>query len=243
VEDKPVLILQHQTPERPAYLATWLKLHGVPYVTVNASTGEFPKCIDNYSALAVMGGSMSANDPLPSNNAAQILILQAFYRDIPVIGHCLGGQLMAKALGAEITDSPQPEIGWAPIHWVDCPSTDSWFGRNPTGWVAHWHYQAFSLPHGAILLAGSDACPNQAFTIGKHLAMQFHIEVDPHKINSWVEDGDPDWLGALGKYTTVQNREQILSGVGIHMAYHQITANNVYKKWLESTGHFTPSLT
>lgn len=241
--DKPVLILQHQNPERPAYLTTWLKLHGVPYTTVNASVGSFPKSIDGYSALAVMGGSMSANDPLPSNHDAQILILQAMYRDIPVVGHCLGGQLMAKALGARITDSPQPEIGWQPIQWVDCTSRVEWFGVTPTGWVAHWHYQTFDLPRGATLLAGSAACPHGAFSIGKHLAMQFHIEVDAHKINSWVQDGDPDWMGALDRYATVQNREQILAGVDIHMTQHQITADNVYRKWLETTGHFTPSLT
>ena len=109
---KPVLILQHQTPEYPAYLSTWLKNNNVEYVRYNAGDRQgFPSSMNEYSALAVMGGGMSANDPLLSNRQAEILILQSMYRDIPVIGHCLGGQLMAKALGGKISSSPKPEIG------------------------------------------------------------------------------------------------------------------------------------
>ena len=90
---KPVLILQHQIPENAAYLTTWLDQHLVSYEIRNAGAGElFPDSIEPYSALAVMGGGMSANDPLLSSRQAEILILQAIHRDIPVIGHCLGGQ-------------------------------------------------------------------------------------------------------------------------------------------------------
>ena len=92
---KPVLILQHQLPENAAYLTTWLEKNRILYQVVNAGAGElFPTSIEPYAALAVMGGGMSANDPLPSNRQAEILILQAMYRNIPVIGHCLGAQLM-----------------------------------------------------------------------------------------------------------------------------------------------------
>ena len=83
---KPVLILQHQTPEQPAYLVTWLEQNHIPYQTRNAGSGEeFPSSIAPYSALAVMGGAMSANDPLLSNRQAEILILQAVNKNIPVI--------------------------------------------------------------------------------------------------------------------------------------------------------------
>jgi GMP synthase (glutamine-hydrolysing) len=97
----PVAILQHQLPENAAYLTTWLDQHRVDYKIFNAGAGEeFPASIEPYSALAVMGGGMSANDPLLSNRQAEILILQAMRLDRPVIGHCLGGQLMSRALGA-----------------------------------------------------------------------------------------------------------------------------------------------
>lgn len=232
---KPVLILQHLTPEYPAYLSTWLKKHGIDSVTFNAeSDGHFPDSIEPYSALAVMGGPMSANDPLLSNRQAEILILQAMHYDIPVIGHCLGGQLMAKALGAKIVSSPMPEIGWQHIEWLDDPLVKEWFGHNPSNKIIHWHYDSFELPTGAKLLATTGACPNQAFAIGKHLAMQFHIEMDHDKVIAWVSDHDEKWHVAKQRYKSVQNKDEILEGLK-HLDNHQLVADKVYSKWLETT--------
>ena len=195
---KPILILQHQLPENPAYLGTWLDQHSVQYEIYNAGAGQdFPSSIEPYAALAVMGGGMSANDQLLSNRQAEILILQAVMRDRPVIGHCLGGQLMPRALGGQVADSPAPEIGWQSIDYVDHPLVKTWFGTDPTEVVIHWHYDSFvQLPPGATLLASSSACPYQAFALGPHLAMQFHIEMDSDKAHWWTEDSDPDWEAA-----------------------------------------------
>jgi len=232
---KPVLVLEHQLPERLAYLGTWLNNHGIPYVVFNADIDKvFPDSIEPFSALAVMGGGMSANDPLHTSRQAEILILQAMRNDIPVIGHCLGGQLMSKALGGKISSSPKPEIGWQPIKYVN-ESAKEWFGENPTDTVIHWHYESFSIPEGATLLASSDACPNQAFSIGKHLAMQFHIEIDENKAKSWVEDLDAKWDQAVQDYDTVQNKEEILNGIALNLAKHQATANSIYTNWLKTT--------
>jgi len=233
---KPVLILQHQTPERPAYLAHWLQQHNICYETRNAGKGqEFPNSIEPYSALAVMGGGMSANDPLLSNRQAEILILQAIRQDRPVIGHCLGGQLMTRALGGYVGPSIQPEIGWQSIDYVDDPLVSHWFGQDPTPTVAHWHYEAFSVPQGAVKLASSLACANQAWALGLHLAMQFHIEIDADKAREWVDDNDPKWNEAQTKYSTVQTRETILQGIEPYLARHQATANHIYRTWLAST--------
>ena len=231
---KPVLVLEHQVPERLAYLGTWLTKNKIPFVTFNGELAkQFPESIEPYSALAVMGGAMSANDPLLTNKQAEILILQAMYRDIPVIGHCLGGQLMSKALGGTITKSPQPEIGWQPITYAN--EASEWFGDNPTDTVIHWHYESFSIPKDATLLASSPACPNQAFSIGTHLAMQFHIEIDENKVNLWVQDHDEQWLEAQQKYDSVQNKSQILDGIKPHLEKHQTTANSIYSNWLKTT--------
>jgi GMP synthase (glutamine-hydrolysing) len=233
---KPVLILQHQTPERPAYLATWLTQHRILYETRNAgSEQQFPASIEPYSALAVMGGGMSANDPLLSNRQAEILILQAMRLDRPVIGHCLGGQLMARALGGTIGPSPQPEIGWQPIDYTDAPETHNWFGTNPTATVIQWHYESFSIPAGATRLAGSAACPNQAWALGPHLAMQFHIEMDAIKAREWAEDEDPKWAAARAQYVSVQDRDSILNGIEPHLPQHQATADHIYRTWLKTT--------
>ena len=233
---KPVLILQHQLPENAAYLTTWLDRHVIPYHIVNAGAGElFPTTIEPYSALAVMGGGMSANDPLPSNRQAEILILQAMYRNRPVIGHCLGAQLMARALGGTISASPQPEIGWQPIAYEDTPLVQEWFGDNPTDTVIQWHYESFSIPTGATKIASSPACPNQAWTIGPHLAMQFHIEINEAKINTWVNDDDDKWTDARSRYDSVQDKITMLNGIPYHLEKHQATADCIYTNWLKPT--------
>lgn len=233
---KPVLILQHQLPENAAYLTTWLDRNRILYQVVNAGAGEeFPSSIDGYSALAVMGGGMSANDPLLSNRQAEILILQAVIQDIPVVGHCLGGQLMSRALGGIISASPQPEIGWQPIQYENNPRVREWFGDTPTDTVIQWHYESFSIPSGATRLAGSRSCPNQAWTFGPHLAMQFHIEINEAKIDSWVSEDDPTWAEARGLYESVQDKITMLNGIPYHLARHQATADNIYRNWLKNT--------
>lgn len=234
---KPVLVLQHQTPENLAYLGTFLDTYKIPYVKFNAEIdNQFPNSIDNYSALAVMGGAMSANDPLLTNRQAEILILQSMYRDKPVIGHCLGGQLMSKALGGIITKSYKPEIGWQQIEYTNDTKVNDWFGTEKTDTVIHWHYESFSIPNDATLLATSDACDNQAFTIdNKHLAMQFHIEIDENKIDYWVAKDDIDWKNARNDYDSVQTREQILNGINKYINKHKIMADNIYKRWLSFT--------
>lgn len=233
---KPVLILQHQTPEWPAYLATWLDQHNIAYTTFNAGAGQqFPASIEPYSALAVMGGGMSSNDPLLSNRQAEILILQAMHWNVPVIGHCLGGQLMTRALGGTVGPSPQPEIGWQSINYDHPELAQHWFGPNATPTVIHWHYEAFSVPTGAVRVASSPSCPNQAWALGPHLAMQFHIEIDVEKVHAWVNDEDPKWAAAQSNYTSVQDKHTILAGIEPYLSQHQATADHVYTRWLTNT--------
>jgi len=233
---QPILILQHQIPERPAYLVTWLQQHHIPYETRCAGADqEFPATIEPYAALAVMGGGMSANDALLSNRQAEILILQAMRLDRPVIGHCLGGQLMTRALGGTVGPSPQPEIGWQPIDYVDDALTLHWFGSDPTPTVIQWHYEAFSVPVGATRLASSASCPNQAWSLGPHLAMQFHIEMDANKALEWAQDEDPKWAQAREIYESVQDSAAIVAGIGPWLTQHQATADHIYRTWLATT--------
>jgi GMP synthase (glutamine-hydrolysing) len=179
---KPVLILQHMRHDGPAYLARWLADRGLAFDRRDAASGDaFPADMSAHGALAVLGGAMSANDPLPFLRDAERLILQAMQAGIPVIGHCLGGQLMARALGARVQASPAPEIGWQPLQVLDDPVAAQWFGPPAQHHVMHWHYESFELPPGARWLATSSACPHQAFSIGPHLGMQFHIEIDEAK--------------------------------------------------------------
>jgi GMP synthase-like glutamine amidotransferase len=231
---KPVLILQHMRHDGPAYLASWLASRAIPFELRDASSGQaFPADMAAYGALAVLGGAMSANDPLSFLRDAERLILQAMRDGQPVIGHCLGGQLMSRALGARVQGSPAPEIGWQALEVLDDPVAAEWFGGPAVHHVMHWHYESFELPAGARWLARSAACPHQAFAIGPHLAMQFHIEIDEQKLRQWLDDGDPAWPQALQQHSpTVQDKDTILAQARGRMQAHQRLADRIYGRWL-----------
>ncbi len=229
----PVLILQHLNADGPAYLGTWLARQGVPFEVRNTQAGEaYPDDLHRYAALAILGGEMSANDPLPSLRQAERLILQAMAMGKPVIGHCLGGQLMARALGMTVGDSPAPEVGWQPMTVTDTPAAVDWFGAAGPRVVYQWHYEAFDLPPHAERLAGSAACPNQAFAVGPHLGMQFHIEIDDEKLARWAQEQGARFLEAQALFPTVQDGPTMLADAARHMATHQALANRLYARWL-----------
>lgn len=232
----PVLILQHSSDDGPAYLASWLVRQGVPFEVRNTEAGQdFPRRIGDFAALAVLGGEMSANDPLPSLRRAEALILHAMARGRPVIGHCLGGQLMARALGAAVRRSPAPEIGWQSLSVADNSRAAEWFGRAGTWRVFHWHEDAFDLPPGAVELARSAACPHQAFAIGPHLAMQFHVEVDAEKLWRWTEVDSSRHLDALRRHAaTVHSGRAMREAMARCLPVQQALADRIYARWLSA---------
>ena len=230
---KPVLILQHLSFDGPAYLGTWLARENRQFEVFDSERGDvYPERIDAYCALAVLGGEMSANDPLPSLRRAEALILQALDADMPVLGHCLGGQLMARALGACVSTSPAPEIGWQTMRLVDSPGARAWFGDADERVVYHWHSEAFELPAGAELLASSRACPHQAFALGEHqLAMQFHVELDSSKLTQWAASRDPKFLRQQREHATVQSGAAMLAQAQQALPEQQRMADRIYARW------------
>lgn len=231
---KPVLMLQHLGGDGPAYLGRWLQDRGVAADVRNAEAGErFPARLDDHAALAVLGGEMSANDELASLRQAEALIRQAFEQGVPVLGHCLGGQLMARAMGARVVASPRPEVGWQPVAFDPRPEACDWFGDGEGATLFQWHYEAFELPATALRLEGNAACPNQAFGIGPHLAMQFHIEVDAAKVERWSREDGPRWQQARqASPQTVQDGAALRAGIRRHLAEHQALADRIYRRWL-----------
>lgn len=225
----PVLILQHLSGDGPGYLGTWLARHGIAADVRNTEAGQpYPEDMSKHAALAVLGGEMSANDPLPSLRQAERLILDAMDRGRPVLGHCLGGQLMARALGARVVDSPAPEIGWQPMDVL--PAGAGWFGAAGPVHVFQWHFEAFELPPGAERLATSRACPHQAFAVGPHLAMQFHIEVDAEKVGRWSLDSGERFRAVLGQ-AGVQDGAAMRAGLAARLPAHQALADRLYARW------------
>jgi GMP synthase-like glutamine amidotransferase len=230
----PILILQNLSGDGPGYLGTWLAERRIRAIVLNAERGDhYPESIDGYVGLALLGGEMSANDDLPHLRQAERLILQAMAADIPVIGHCLGGQLMARALGARVRTSPQPEIGWQSITVAESDVAHAWLGGPGVRTVYHWHSESFGLPPGAERLAGNDACPNQAFAIGRHLAMQFHVELDEFKLAAWSASVDPAYVRQTHEHPgTVQTGAAMRAGARAALPAQQCMADRLYRRWL-----------
>jgi GMP synthase-like glutamine amidotransferase len=142
--------------------------------------------------LIFLGGPMSVNDDLPYLRTEMELIREAIARSQPVLGICLGAQLIARAMGAKVGRNPQKEIGWFPVRLTAAGAADPFFaGTNRTQTVFHWHSETFDLPAGSVLLASSDACRNQAFRLGDTVyGLQFHLEVTPEMIADWCQQDE-----------------------------------------------------
>lgn len=233
---KPILIVQNLSTDGPGYLATWLQRQGRPFDLRNAQAGDaLPDDLRDHAALALLGGEMSANDPLPWLRRSEDLVRQAMRDGQPVIGHCLGGQLMARALGARVVASPAPEIGWQTIDMTDSAAARDWFGDLRQARVFQWHYESFELPPGAQLLASSVACPRQVFAIGPHLGMQFHIEVDAHKIEIWSHEDNALWKADLQRgEPAVQDGPTQRAQAASCLPAHQALADRLYARWLSA---------
>ncbi len=194
---KPIAIFRHAAVEGPGYLAGFLDERHIPWKLVAIDAGDaVTPSVEPYSGLVFMGGPMSVNDELPWIAKVEALIREAVAKDIPVLGHCLGGQLMSKALGGVVSRNPVKEIGWGEVAVADNDEARAWFGELRNFNAFHWHGETFSLPPGAVHLLSSAHCANQAWAIGKHLALQCHVEMTAEMISSWCEIGADEILAA-----------------------------------------------
>jgi GMP synthase-like glutamine amidotransferase len=228
----PVAIFRHAASEGPGYFATVLARHGVPWREIKVDAGEaVPADPREFSGLAFMGGPMSVNDPLPWIAPALKLIRDAADAGVPVLGHCLGGQLMAKALGGEVTRSPVKEIGWGRVNTVPGDAARKWFGADHASFDSfHWHGETFSIPPGATRIASSPYCENQAFVMGPHIGMQCHVEMTRALIEAWCESGAGEI--ARAKSPAVQKVEDILRDVDARIRELHRVADRVYARWI-----------
>jgi len=228
-----ILVIEHTAGDGPGHFGEWLAERGRPTALVRVHAGDpVPAAIGEHGGLCVLGGPMSANDEHLGHIRAELgLVRDALARGVPVIGHCLGGQLLARVLGASVGRSPAPEIGWHTVRVADTPGARRWFGQARESVVMQWHYEAFGLPAGAAALAGSAACPHQAFEWGGvHLGLQFHPEADATKVRHWLAK-DRREADALPHVPTVQPPEQIEAGVARHLAPMRELAYRLYDTW------------
>lgn len=182
-----VEILQHVPFEGPGSIAAWLTARGADVGCTRLFAGDpLPRAADA-GALIALGGPMSVNDEAELDwlRPEKRLLRDAAERGVPVLGVCLGAQLIASALGARVYPGAAREIGWFPIHGT--PDAAPCFQFPPQVLAFHWHGETFDLPPGAARLAGSAACENQAFQVGRNvIALQFHLETTPAGVEALI---------------------------------------------------------
>lgn len=205
------LILQHAPFEGPGSIERWLERHRATVGTVRLFAEEpVPADASAYDLVVAMGGPMSVNDErsLPWLVDEKRFLGHAVDSEVPVVGICLGAQLIASALGARVYRNVEKEIGWLPVRAVSNPSGDAF--RFPDVLTTfHWHGETFDLPSGARHLAESDGCRHQAFSLGAHvIGVQCHPEMTLSGACLLVEHCAEDLTP--GRY--VQSEETILSG-------------------------------
>ena len=229
---KPVLVFRHIECEGPGYLANFLQSRGLEYRVIQIDKGEpVPATVNGAGALVFMGGPMSVNDDLPWIEKEMQLIRQAHKENMPVLGHCLGSQLISKALGGEVVKNKVVEIGWFPVFKTDYARVSSWTLNLPESFdVFHMHGEVFSVPDGAELLLKNKHCPHQAFSIDNTLALQFHIELTRDLIGKWLLIYRDD-IARPAK--SIQGKELILYDIDNRLYNMHMIADELYTRWVE----------
>lgn len=234
---KPILIIQHTQASQPGVILTVLDQLQIPWQRLSLEQGDsLPERLQGWGGLVLLGGTMSANDPCDWIQHELMLIRQADEQGMPILGHCLGAQLLSKALGGAVTTSPHAEIGWHPIKIEDAELSAEWFGvREPTVPVFQWHSETFSLPAQAQLVFSSQACPHQAYVLNnKHVALQFHLEVTPEIIQLFLDNS----ARYLAQQLLLGNRyastkAQMEQGIKSHLDNMHQMLQHLYHRWVQ----------
>ena len=229
---KPVRVFRHITCEGPGYFANVMDNYSIPYELISIDQGEIPPPdIDNVSALVFMGGPMSVNDDLPWIQQELEIIRNAVSAGLPVLGHCLGGQLICKALGGVVSANPVKEIGWLPVQKIDNDISSDWLaGFNNKATLFHWHGETFSIPEGATAILKSQNCAHQGFVINNTLALQCHVEMTAPMVREWAEL----YKDELAEPTeTVQSQKEMIDDLDNRIIELQQAANALYRRWLK----------
>jgi GMP synthase-like glutamine amidotransferase len=230
---KPVGIFRTARSEGPGYFATYLERRSIPWKLVALDQGEtVPRDARSYSGLAVMGGPMSANDELPWVAPLLEFLRNAVRQEVPVIGHCLGGQLMSRAFGGAVRHNPVREIGWGGVQVADNGVAREWLGAVQAFESFHWHGETFSIPPGATRVLEGPHCANQAFALGRHFGMQCHVEMTADLVRTWLKTGAEE-IAAHRKSPAVQPPEEIEKDLEPRLdRLHQV-ADKIYDRWTE----------
>jgi len=210
---KRVLTLVNVPDDPPGYLAEIMQERGITYDTVNVEDTPLPD-LSGYAAIIALGGPQhaAADDKHPYLVQEKALIRKAAEQDIPYLGICLGGQLLAHALGAQVTKHHMIELGFLEVQLTQEGRADPLFEGLPDHLqVFQWHMDVFDIPSGGVRLATSGNAPNQAFRYGRRAyGLQYHIELTPDIFHDWLQylPSDLEVVNALGPDVSVRLEQE-----------------------------------
>jgi len=221
-----VLVVQNTRIESSGYLGELLSRDGFDITSINAKHEIIPN--KKFSLVVILGAPESANDDFPYLIEEQELIKNSVNDDIPVLGICLGSQLIAKTFGAKIYSGPKKEIGFYNDLKISSDSTFFSGFQNPFT-VFHWHGDTFDLPQGALRLASSEHYPNQAFQYKSAIGLQFHLEVNEEMVNLWLDNTEEK----LQKISYI-NPQEIRSEINENISIVKSNMKNFYNNFKSS---------
>lgn len=229
------LVLQHIACEPPGEYEDVLVEHGVEICRVELDEGEELPEPETFDLIVAMGGPMSVNDDdqHPWLTGEKRLIGESVRRETPYWGACLGVQLLAASLGAEVFAGPAPEVGLMPVTLSDAALEDPVFAGLPRDLLTlQWHGDTFGLPDGAVLLAGSDAYPHQAFRFGRvAYGVQFHVEVSSAMAEEWGRV--PAYAEYLDRVLGRGSLPELLAAFRQREPVLREHARTMFERWLE----------
>ncbi len=198
-----ILTVIHTEPEGPGTLGTFLESAGATLHIARVYDGEpLPKDVRQFKAIVSMGGPMNVyeEEKYPFLRNETQLLKKAIAADLPVMGICLGAQMIAKASGVRVVKSPEEEVGWCRVYVTDDGKKDLLFdGLSPELEVLQWHGDMFEVPRQGTLLATGRECPHQAFRYRNAFGLQFHVEVTGEMLSEWFQDS-PHFDLILSRY-------------------------------------------
>ena len=228
-----VLAFRHSPSDGLGLIAELLDAHGVESQCADLYAAPDGFYVPDADALILLGGSMSANDNRPFIAREMEHIRAAIQAHKPVLGICLGAQLIAKTLGASVYPNVKKEIGWAPVIFTGAARNDPLFRGHDSEVVFHWHGETFDLPEGAVLLATSPAYPNQAIRWKKKAyGVQFHVEISADLARQWSQV--PDYKAALERVSGVGAAAKVVGDVSRAQGVLHSYARSMFENWLKA---------
>lgn len=230
---RPVAIFRYSATEGPGRFGEWLSEQGIPIEIIAIDDGAaVPRDPGAYAGIGMMGGPMSVYDPLPWVAPMCSFLRDAIGDGVPVIGHCLGAQLMAKALGARVARAQTAEIGWFHVDVCDRGARREWFGGLPRFAAFQWHFDTFDLPPMATRVLTNTATPEQGFIIDdRHIGLQCHVEMTRELVETWCRTGTAEL--PVRSTAHLQNAADILADLPARLDALRAVADSVYTRWAQ----------